>query len=217
MTTRQITSEHGAQKSELTRRRRQHSSPTSSSRASKWPSRSSACCPRPRRWRRSNLSAFFRSQVAIMPMLITYTPTCCTCSSHTRQRVAHVHHIHTNVLHMGGTFPQKKQFQRILRVCSLCPPPKPPPLSNSFVFESYLVRARACVCKEGMCQKRPSTVSKETYYSVKRDLVQCQKIPSTVSKETYYSVKRDLLQCQKRPTTVSKMACVCKEGLPSSH
>jgi len=37
-------------------------------------------------------------------------------------------------------------------------------------------------------------VSKETYYSVKRDL----------SKETYYSVKRDLLQCQKRPTTVSK-------------
>ena len=26
----------------------------------------------------------------------------------------------------------------------------------------------------------------------------------TVSKETYYSVKRDLLQCQKRPTTVSK-------------
>jgi len=36
-------------------------------------------------------------------------------------------------------------------------------------------------------------VSKETYYSVKRDLLQCQKRPSTVSKETYYSVKRDLL------------------------
>jgi hypothetical protein len=34
---------------------------------------------------------------------------------------------------------------------------------------------------------------------------QCQKRPTTVSKETYYSVKRDLLQCQKRPTTVSKM------------
>jgi len=54
-----------------------------------------------------------------------------------------------------------------------------------------------------------STVSKETYYSVKRDLLQCQKRPTTVSKETYYSVKRDLLQrdilqCQKRPTTVSK-------------
>jgi len=47
-------------------------------------------------------------------------------------------------------------------------------------------------------------VSKETYYSVKRDLIQCQKRPTTVSKETYYSVKRDLLQCQKRPTTVSK-------------
>ena len=64
-------------------------------------------------------------------------------------------------------------------------------------------------------------MSKETYYSVKRDLLyvavyavavlvllstlpsprapcwwqytQCQKRPSTVSKETYYSVKRDLL------------------------
>jgi len=44
-------------------------------------------------------------------------------------------------------------------------------------------------------------VSKETEYSVKRDLVQCQKRPSTVSKGTYYSVKRDLLQCKKRPTT----------------
>jgi len=29
---------------------------------------------------------------------------------------------------------------------------------------------------------------------VKRDLLQCQKRPTTVSKETYYSVKRDL-QC----------------------
>jgi len=38
------------------------------------------------------------------------------------------------------------------------------------------------------CQKRPTTVSKETYYSVKRDLLQCQKRPTTVSKETYYSV-----------------------------
>jgi len=33
-----------------------------------------------------------------------------------------------------------------------------------------------------------ATVSKETYYSVKRDLLQCQKRPTTVSKETYYSV-----------------------------
>jgi hypothetical protein len=33
----------------------------------------------------------------------------------------------------------------------------------------------------------------ETYFSVKRDLLQCQKRPITVSKETYYSVKRDLL------------------------
>jgi len=35
-------------------------------------------------------------------------------------------------------------------------------------------------------------LSKETYYSVKRDLLQCQKRPTTVSKETYYNVKRDL-------------------------
>jgi len=44
-------------------------------------------------------------------------------------------------------------------------------------------------------------VSKETFYSVKRDLLQCfhrvipsfmcQKRPTTVSKETYYRVKRD--------------------------
>jgi hypothetical protein len=30
--------------------------------------------------------------------------------------------------------------------------------------------------------------------SVKRDLLQCQKRPTTVSKETYYSVKRHLLR-----------------------
>jgi hypothetical protein len=29
---------------------------------------------------------------------------------------------------------------------------------------------------------------------VKRDLLQCQKRPTTVSKETYYSVKRDLMK-----------------------
>ena len=54
------------------------------------------------------------------------------------------------------------------------------------------------------CQKRPSTVSKETCYSVKRDLLHCQKRPITESKETYYRVKRDILQSQKRPSTVSK-------------
>ena len=31
--------------------------------------------------------------------------------------------------------------------------------------------------------------------------------PPPVSKETYYSVKRDLLQCQKRPTTVGGGPC----------
>ena len=52
-------------------------------------------------------------------------------------------------------------------------------------------------------------VSKETYYSVKRGLLQCQKRLITVSKETYYSVERDLLQCQKRPNTVSKIPVCC--------
>jgi len=35
--------------------------------------------------------------------------------------------------------------------------------------------------------ERPTTVSKETYYGVKRELLQCQKRPTTVSKETYYN------------------------------
>ena len=35
--------------------------------------------------------------------------------------------------------------------------------------------------------------SKETYYTVKRDLLHCQKRPTKMSKETYYTVKRDLL------------------------
>ena len=69
------------------------------------------------------------------------------------------------------------------------------------------------------------SISKETYYSVKRDLLQRQKRPTTASKDAAhlthvrkrdllqcqkrptketYSVKRDILQCQKRPTTVSK-------------
>jgi hypothetical protein len=36
-------------------------------------------------------------------------------------------------------------------------------------------------------RQQETIVSKETYYSVKRDLLQCQKRPTTVSKETYYS------------------------------
>jgi len=43
-------------------------------------------------------------------------------------------------------------------------------------------------------------LSKEPYYTVKRDLLYCQKRPTILSKETYYTVKRDLLYCQKRPT-----------------
>ena len=73
-------------------------------------------------------------------------------------------------------------------------------------------------------------MSKETYYSVKRDLLQCQKRHTTVSNLSLghggegsrviegsrvkrsgvigeaegVSIERDLLVCQKRPTTVSK-------------
>ncbi len=53
-------------------------------------------------------------------------------------------------------------------------------------------------------QKGPTRVSKETYYSVKRDLLKCQKRPTIASKETCYSVTRHLLECEKRPTKVSK-------------
>jgi hypothetical protein len=53
------------------------------------------------------------------------------------------------------------------------------------------------------CQKRPISF-KETYYSVKRELLQCQKRPITASKETYYSVKRDLLQRQKKPISYKR-------------
>ncbi len=37
----------------------------------------------------------------------------------------------------------------------------------------------------------------------------------SVSKETYYSVKRDLLQCQKRPTTVNRSRESAREPLPA--
>ena len=53
------------------------------------------------------------------------------------------------------------------------------------------------------CQKRPITVSKEIYYSVKRDLL-VSKRPITASKENYYSVKRDLLQRQKKPISYKR-------------
>ena len=46
--------------------------------------------------------------------------------------------------------------------------------------------------------------SKETCYSVIRDLLQCQKRPITVSKDTYYGVKRELLQRQTRPISVKR-------------
>jgi len=121
-TTWQITSEHGAQRSEPRQRRRQHNWLISSSRASKWRSRNSAYCPRPRKWRRSNFSGFFRSQVVIMSIFITYTPTSCKrCTL---------------------WCPQKEQFQRSLQVCSLSAPS--PPLHFFQIRVPFLVLARAC-------------------------------------------------------------------------
>ena len=58
-------------------------------------------------------------------------------------------------------------------------------------------------------QKRP------TYYSdlLQCLLLQCQKRPTTVSKETYYSVKRDLLQCV---YACDALAHVCMRNLSLS-
>jgi hypothetical protein len=58
-------------------------------------------------------------------------------------------------------------------------------------------------------ETRKTLVSKETYYSVKGDLLQCQRRPNTVSKETYYSVKRDLY-VRRRPRTA------CRDGIDVS-
>jgi hypothetical protein len=61
---------------------------------------------------------------------------------------------------------------------------------RSYLYHTLL----ASLLPRGLCTSlNRCQMSKETYYSVKRDLLQCQKRPTTVSKETYYSVKRDLL------------------------
>ncbi len=54
-------------------------------------------------------------------------------------------------------------------------------------YENGLEMCLACL----VCDSEDLSVRSEAR-SVKRDLLQCQKRPITVSKETYYSVKRDL-------------------------
>ena len=54
------------------------------------------------------------------------------------------------------------------------------------------------------CHTSRSSLSKETYSYVKRDLFLCQKRLIPMSKETYSYVKRDLFLCQKRPIPMSK-------------
>ena len=72
------------------------------------------------------------------------------------------------------------------------------------VMRGYLVLpyayGRVCVGHLFACMR--TVESKETYCSVKRDLLQCQKRPTAVSKETYCSVKRDLLQSSRQKRTL---------------
>jgi hypothetical protein len=49
----------------------------------------------------------------VLHMFITYTPTCCTCSSHTHQRVAH-----------GGHFPPEKAVSAHSSGLLSLPPPQ---------------------------------------------------------------------------------------------
>ena len=70
-------------------------------------------------------------------------------------------------------------------------------------MERACIHTRAC---------RRSLLKATNQKSVKRDLLQCQKRPTTVSKGTYYSVKRDLLQCQKRPATVPSHETAHSQG-----
>jgi hypothetical protein len=55
-------------------------------------------------------------------------------------------------------------------------------------------------------------VSKETYYSVSKAIACSRSLYSTVSKETYCSVKRDLLQCFEGDS----VPCRASGGMPRS-
>ena len=83
-------------------------------------------------------------------------------------------YIHTYILSFSLSRWRSRSFSRSCRAPSPLAPSSPSPKRDLL-----------------QCQKRPITVSKETYYRVKRDLLQCQKRPITVSKETYYNVKRN--------------------------
>jgi hypothetical protein len=79
-------------------------------------------------------------------------------------------------------------------MCSLC--------------RMYSWDARTQPCS--LCQKRPSTLSKETYYSVKRDLVQCQKRPSTanVGVQRMFRVRGSGAEVVKKNNSVSALELV---------
>jgi hypothetical protein len=83
---------------------------------------------------------------------------------------------------------------------TLCPPPLP---FNTFGMarDAASIKVSISVKRDlPQCQKRPTTVSKETYYraskclSVSKETYHSVKRDLPVSKETYHSVKRDLLQ-----------------------
>ena len=54
------------------------------------------------------------------------------------------------------------------------------------------------------CQKRPTSMSKETHVDVKRDPRRCQKRPTSMSTETHVDVNRDPRRCQQRPTSTQR-------------
>ena len=70
--------------------------------------------------------------------------------------------------------------------------------------ETYVYRERYYSTLYRRYQHRPTPQSKETYSSLKRDLLLSQKRPTPLSKETYCSAKIDLLFCEKRSILLSK-------------
>ena len=69
-------------------------------------------------------------------------------------------------------------------------------------------RMRECVFereREREREREKHSQQRRRNYGTAYEVLMCL----TVSKETYYSVKRDLLQCQKRPTTALLMRFLC--------
>ena len=68
-----------------------------------------------------------------------------------------------------------------------------------------MYQKRPIILSSTVGQKRPTTGSKETYYSVSKETYHT--INHRGSNETYYGVKRDLLQCIKRDLSYYQAPC----------